>query len=453
MDWKNGYSEDSIIAQVQIAPTSVVGEIIERYKIALNESGSSFVIGPYASSKDFEEAIFSRNDSYLNLLLASTVTDDDLVIKLWNISESSNNLSEQYKSSIKESLLKGHSLPTLLKEVRWGNPNENWKISLVELLTAEDFNATYAYWILSNPYSKGFLKKILLREDEYSKISDKTITYCLRYIADNKALNVDKSDNESPDLTHWDVEKAITSTFQNAPQNSDWFYALSSVLDKLEGEVFSFYEFPVREFANKWLSFTAKGMFADPDDVNKSEAEGYYTTLTESKEFVSLFCAKFGRSLIQNKKLKVSVAIGLEDIAEKSAFFGNAYLSPKEVEEALHGGDPNIVYWLLYNNTVMRNQESRQLIKEYVGDGARSWIFKQRIDYLKVDFPENFVGEVSASGNDNSEKFSQLSESLSLLVKNSTYVTERVKKLEDSLKTIGYFLVIASVVAILKSCF
>jgi hypothetical protein len=445
MTWKNGYSDEALVAQIQIAPIESVAKIIEDYKELLSKSHIS-IIGPYEANSDFERAVFQRQNDYLNLLLASTVTDAEIANELWELSESSSNLTAEYKESIKELLLSGHALQALIKEGRrWGKENENAKISLVNLLCKEEVERDVVL-ILKNPYAKEFLEDILLRQKDFLAIPDKHIPMLLRCISENKALNNDQSDVHGPDLTHWGLEKAIYRIFETAPITKEWFHGLSILLYKLEPKSFSFYEFPTKEFSEKWLSFKAK-------KGDKDESQGFYTLLTESEEFVSLFCAKFGHSLVQEKKLKTSSAISLESLMEKSAFFGNEYLSTKDVEEALGSMDLNITYWLLFNDTAMINADSRNLLRERTEDTSSEWVFNQRVEILKNRYPESFKGEVSLSSSLKINGDLELSENIARLVRDSTFIIERVKKAEELSKNIKYFLIVILVILAIKALF
>jgi hypothetical protein len=452
MDWKNGYTEEAMIAQVQVAPATAVGEIIERYRRSLTDEDSRYVFAPFNASDDLEKSIFARNDPYLNLLLAGTVTDSELAKALWDLSEATQGSTDEWRNSVKHLLLQGHALTALIKEGRWGDTPTDGKISLTELLSHDDFNSDYARLVLSNPYSKGLLKKILLRQGTFAIIPEKNLPIFLHYIALNKALNLDSSNSDGPDLAHWDLRKAVEETLKVAPTTPEWFYGISALVDALEQKAFPFYDFPIEEFAANWLKFKSKRRFSSSDDDDNEEPAGYYTSLTETEEFVSLFCAKFGSWLVKDKNLKVSEALKLESLIEKSAYFGNKYLSKKEVEESLNGADPNIVFWLLHNDTVLRNSESRQIIKEYVGDGARGWLLKKRVDYQKQIYPDSFLGETSSVNDTQSEEFTQLSETISFLARQTNFIVERVNKAEGSLKAIGYGLAFLVAIFLLKSC-
>lgn len=451
MDWKNNQPEEAIIAQIQIAPISAVAEIIEKYRNSLEDT-RSYIFGPYGASDEIEAAVFQRNDPYLNLLLATTVTDKTLARRLWEEAEKQTNASAEYRNSLKKLLLQGCSLHAIIKENEWREDDLEGKISLADLLCNEELNREYARLILTNPYSRGILKKILLREGAFSKIPEANFLQCIHYISDNKALNIDTADSEGPDFTHLEIEKAIEKLLRDAPVNAHWFYALMDLVSSLEPKAFSLYEFPVREFADKWLAFKAKGRFSKSETDETEESEGSFTTLTETQEFVSLFCAKFGKSLLRGNKLKVSAALKLQDIPEKSAYFGTSYLGTKDIEEALDAPDPNVLYWLIFNDYALRNPETRQLIRASIGSGAREWVFKTRIDYLKQLNPEDFSGEVSKTENKNEELFSQLSDVVNQLNHQVNFIAGRVKKAEDTLKTIGYGIVIILVAIIVKSC-
>jgi hypothetical protein len=448
MTWKNGYSTEALIAQIQVAPIESVANILERYKKVLFNSQIS-IIGPYEAEPDFEKAILQRQNDYLNLLLASTVTDSEVANELWELSEKSSQLTAEYKESIKELLLGGHALHALLKEGRrWGNDNQCAQISLVDLLNKAELERS-VFFILRNPYAKEFLEDILLRQKDFSAIPDKNIPIFLRCISENKALNIDQSNEHGPDLIHWGLEKAMCNIFETAPTTKEWFLGLSVLLNKLDPKSFSFYEFPINKFCEKWLSFNVQG-------GDKDESEGFFTLLTESEEFVSLFCAKFGRSIIEGKKLKVSEAIKLDSIVEKSAFFGNAYLSTKDVEGVLGSMDLNISYWLLFNDAVMLNPDSRNLLRQRTKDTSSELVFNQfnqRVEFLRERYPETFKGEVLPSSISTRDNDAQLSESIAHLVKDSKFIAERIKGAEELSKNIKNILIFVLLIMAIRALF
>lgn len=447
MNWKKGFTDESIVAQAEIAPIEIVAQMLQMYKEDLDGGDHNYFFSPYESIAEFELAVFNRNNNYLNLILATTVTDGKVANALWDYSNTDGELSLSCRNAIKESLLKSHSLTSLLNEDKWGNKKES-KVSLAQLLSAPDFNATYVSAILSNPYSKGLIDKILLKKGDFSSIPSERLPSLVTYISRNPAINTDRSDSNGPDLTHWNAKDAIEETILNAPVNLDWFYALYDLINRIEPEGFSFYKFPFESFIDKWVGFKTR------DDSNSSEDDdlsGLYTNLSEAEEFVATFCAKFGRTLNQDKKLKLSDALSEKNIAIKSAFLGNAYLTSKEISEALNEFDSHVAYCLLLNNSVLRNTASREQIKDCVSDSNLQHLFNRRIEYLKKIEPTLFSNEPNHEGRIE-DQIKSISETTSQLSKNIDGLMSKLSNAEDvikNLRNIGIFLL---VVLILKEC-
>ena len=74
------------------------------------------------------------------------------------------------------------------------------------------------------------------------------------------------------------------------------------------------------------------------------------------------------------------------------------------------------------------------------------------MDYQKQIYPDSFLGETSSVNDTQSEEFTQLSETISFLARQTNFIVERVNKAEGSLKAIGYGLAFLVAIFLLKSC-
>ena len=79
MNWTNGEQEYILVAKAQVAPLDEVAELVERYQKSMLDARSvGGFLSPAGSSANFEKAVLSRNDNYLNLLLSKCVSNWDV---------------------------------------------------------------------------------------------------------------------------------------------------------------------------------------------------------------------------------------------------------------------------------------------------------------------------------------------------------------------------------------
>ena len=419
MDWKNGEQESILVAKAQVAPLDKVVELVERYQKAMLDSRSmGGFLSPYGSSANFEKAVLSRNDNYLNLLLSKCVSDWDVSRALWNISEKSSELTDDYNCAVRNSILSGSSVWSAIKERRRsGQPDNAGKVSIVELINQDQWGDDI-YAILRNPNIKPALGEILLRKGSFSGIHEHRITAILKTIAYNPGLNEDKTDRDGPDTDHWALQDALTTLIKNAPINKSWFYALERIIEAIERKAFYELGDSSKEFVSRWLTFKPVGEFgSDESDADKKESDGFYTTLKAGQEFLSIFAAKFGESLIVDMDLNVEKALALPNSYERAAFFGTKVLNYQEVVELVDGGHNrrliaekngylhsdsalysnsfNERFWLIFNLSVMLNAESRALIKPRLSSFQMAW-FERRCEFLEKIYPDKFNVDESA---------------------------------------------------------
>uniref|UniRef100_UPI0037BFB18E hypothetical protein n=1 Tax=Flavobacterium sp. TaxID=239 RepID=UPI0037BFB18E len=295
MDWKSGEPHDFLVSQALVAPVDKVAEILQRYKSYIPNPLNFGFCRPYLASDDFERAVFQRNDAYLNLLLSSCVSDAETAVKLWEWAENSS-YPETLKNTVKCGTLSFYGAVGLIVENEYGyspNVSRNAKISLVKVFTDNE-GKEYLPHIFRNPSLKGLLAKILLRKDEFSVVSEEAIPFLYQSLSRNPGLNVDKTDNEGPDLEQWKLSEAIKSAFLNAPLNCQWLDALRMLALSINPESIYFEKEELSQLCRKWFDGTVYGLFED--DKPESERvveEGLYTSMSGSQEFATLMMARF----------------------------------------------------------------------------------------------------------------------------------------------------------------
>lgn len=409
-------SEDLLVAKAESAPIAVLAEMVAEYKQHILPDIGRVTSKPSKSSRRFERAVLSRNDGFLNLILAGAATDEYVAHRLWELSEESF-LSETYREQLKSELLTGPALQELMVERTWGGPRKA-KFSLVDLLSGDDYQIMRK--VIGNPYCIHFFGSILYGEGDFEQIPFEKLPYIFGMMSANPALNT-KSGGYGA--------RGFEATIRDAPLDFNWYSGLKAVISQIERDNLTFHQTPIRDFCNKWLGYKFEDIAPIVERGGGSlPSKGTYTSLNDLEEFVSLFCAKFGRLLIlQHTYPKasqpcVATIIFSEDFLLKAAFFGNAALTTAELDEALRStSDFNIPYWLIFNDSVMLNPASRLLLSERLGVERRN-VFERRCEYLKSENPQSFWVERVIEENRNlPEKF----------VRNLTEIPQKVALIES----------------------
>lgn len=458
-EWKQGELEEVIVAKAKVAPIDKVAEIIERYSRAMHkeiEDGRTFFFQPYGHCDDLEKAVFSRGDEYLNLLLASCATEESVALSLWEWAETKD---DDYRVAIHSALLQGLSVKHLIIESSRSNRTKLGRISLLESIVLECgseaklSSRNYSYLILVNPLIKDLIEDLLMRKGDFVSLTDDQLIFVVYCLANNPSLNRDNSDSESPDLEHWGIQKGLIHLYSNAPVDKKWFHALDSLLNNLQPETISLYEFPMQEFIDRWSKFKLMSTYNKDEQGNPVEEQGFYTNLTAAKEFLYTFAAKFGDSNFRGSKgLSVKQILESPDSPQRSCSIARQSFSLKEVEELLDNFDSSnysVEYWLLFNTWAVRSPEKRRVLKERIGeDHYREGLMNRRIQFLKGLYPKDFLGEsqgaLMGSGNfgeravDNQE---ELKDSLQTLSDRINQLGSRLTTMEKSDKATFWVIV------------
>jgi hypothetical protein len=410
-------SEGLLVAKAETAPIAVLAEMVAEYKQQILPDMWQATSKPLKSSQRFERAVLSRNDGFINLILAGAATDERVAHRLWEISEEGAS-NESYTEQLKSELLKGPALQELMVERTWGGPRRA-KFSLVELLSGDDYPTMRK--VIGNPYCTYFFGSILYGEGEFELIPSEKLPYIFGMMSANLALNT-KSVGYGA--------RGFEATIRDAPLDFNWYSGIKAVISQIERDNLTFHQTPIRDFCNKWLGYKFEDIAPIVERGGGSlPSKGTYTSLNDLEEFVSLFCAKFGRVLILQhtypkvfSQPSVSEILASGDFMLKAAFFGNADLTTGELDEALRSAsDFNILYWLIFNDSVMLNPASRLLLSERLGVERRT-VFERRSEYLKSENPQSFWVERVIEENRNlPEKF----------VRNLTEIPQKVALIES----------------------
>jgi hypothetical protein len=444
MKWKNGYSEDSIVEQVQLAPIKMVADLLIEYKQNL-EIRVGFM-SPYFfnDSNEFEQAVFNRSNAYLNLLLAETVTSRSVTASLWNWAEETREITETYRAAIRKSIISGATAEFVIQESAYPKDTVRHPVSLLRLL--EDTpNSDELHLILKNPHLRELAIRLLEKKGVFKDLSDESVLFTLCVFSENPSFNLDKSDNEAPDLTHWSIEKATFKILEQAPVNEETFKLVDLIIRNMDKNSFSDFDFPVADFCEKWKALSIKKGYGDDKD---SEEEGFYTSLTAVEEFVCTFAAKFGRTLVRNKKISFDEALNETDPLLTAAYFGNSdEIDAKKFTKIIDSIKPTAIHWLAYNASVLRYEENRSRLAEIFRGDYTELLFNANIKSLAKTKYGPLTGTHVSSENQSIETLYEKVEEIS---NKTRKLSEALLKLEGTTKNLLYLAVFIALVLVLK---
>lgn len=455
MDWKCGESTDFVVAEAKVAPLDRVAEILQRYKAAVFNPSRYGVFSPIDASEDFEKAVLSRNDDYLNLTLSTCVTDGEVAAQLWKWADESGQ-DDAFKQTVRVGILSFFGAGGILfdtKRTFFSSPDDsNAILPLREIVKRED-KFIYLNAVFTNPALRGYIIKLLKKAEGFDFIDDDYRHILFGYLSQNPALNNDDSSYDGPDLELYAMKTLIYDAFQNAPTDAYWLRTLDLLASKLDPQVYSFYDIPVMDIAQKWYDATIYNRFdMDKPVEERREEEGFYTSLSGAKEFATSLVARFGRYIGNDKKLSLKDALDLQsDLLTKASYFGNKSFTLAELKEAIDCGGYFVLFWLAHNDRNLSIPEYRQAMIEgdvedinYNYYGKRMMQIREKSSDGKSSATSSpavsGVGEVTVAVND-------IQTTVNSLVAELTKVKAKVLEIENSSK-IAYGVIVVGLAMI-----
>jgi hypothetical protein len=447
MRWENGYSEASVLAQIQLAAIEKVADLISEYKKNLKVNVGHFSPSIVNDSSDVEQAVFNRSNPYLNVLLADSLTDQSVTRNLWAWSYTTAELTKEQKTTLRKSILSGTTARDVIEEYGFNQRKVEHSISLLKLL-GEDKYPDELYLILKNPHLRHLAKELLEKKDAFQDLDDEKVLFALCIFSENPSFNLDKSDSEDPDLTHWSIENATFKILEQAPVDEETFKLVESIVENMDQNIFYNFEFPVADFCEKWKALSLKKGYGDDKD---SEQEGFYTSLTKVEEFVCTFAAKFGRTLIRDKKVSLEEALNGTDHVLTAAYFGNSdEIDAKKFTKVIESLKSTAIHWLAYNATVLRYEENRSRLEEIFRGGYSEHLFNANIKSLAKTRFGLYTDTDTSDQNDENQSIEALYDRLEELSNKTRKLSEALVKLEGTTKNLLYLAIFIAVVLVFK---
>ncbi len=448
-DWTEERLLSTLVAEAEVAPIDKVAQVVSNYRDSIRVAKNTrraFLGG----SDEYEQAVFRRQDPYLNLILAGAVKATQTTIDLWRWAESPDR-SADYTKAVRHEILSGPGALAVLKSKSFFTPKHEGVLDLADLLCTKPVPEE-AELVLKNPFFKGWMSQIFKRDGSFSRIEKDDLLWIAGICSENPAFNTDDSDNEHPDLRHWDLNRHIFDLLQSTPASEENLWPIDTIVRNMQRAAFNPSEgFLLSDFCNRWLEFDHSEKNQDEDKYLKS---GYYTSLSKTQEMLATFCAKFGGPLIKERKLSLDQAIKESDICIKAAYFGLTNFSRLDLEKIIELYEHDLTYLLLWNPSAFYSDHTRELLREAVEDSDISWLFKQQVAYLRRLKPHLFEGYIDAiSSEKTDEKIADAGEQIQKISQQMSQLMQTFAGLKEQLRTVGYFAVVVLIVWLLKGIF
>jgi len=249
------------------------------------------------------------------------------------------------------------------------------------------------YWTNKEPSCKGLtlftnpnipdrlLETLYTRTEVFANLKDRVWLYIVEASRFNPRLNLDKSNDYSPDLRFRGLHNDIFGLTEIAPVSVNSLLILSSLIGNLDLNIIdrpnvSFKK--INSVLARWKDLVKEKKFSD----------GYYTHLSLEEEFRCLIALIYGQGSYWDSKNKLYEFINNEDIALRCIYYANAEMNVKEMEVAFKLDDSVFIYAMLHNDKWIYDTHKHQRIflEEHIWGGEVIKKYMQRCEQIQKKF-------------------------------------------------------------------
>jgi hypothetical protein len=421
-----GSPEELVRAQAQVASPDIVLGMLKRYRAHLVESS----VGRFMSASgdtEFEKIILNRNDLGLNLELAYSAMDNEVIRALWRQSEDVT-LDTTYRQGIKVAVLTGLR-PYSIFKIEGGFDQETGDIDPIAFLQDDSVQSNFAYLFLTNPFAIGYVGTFMGDEDFLDKFPENLRPVLFGYMVKNPLINRDLSNIDGPDFTHWNIQKGVERFFVSAPVNKSSFWAFDDAISNLNPSRFYFKADVFEMIVDRWNKV----------DMGKSNIDGFYTSLDLVQENICRFSAMFNH-VQTSKKLSAEAISKIPNLVERYAYYGRIRFNADEVGTLMELDCQNFRFGVMFNESTLRDLKARQVIEEWVGDeGSIYYLFQRACKGIKEKYPSYQLPEgVKSESTDSRVATEQIESQVVSLKELVVDLSNRNQKAESLIKyTLG----------------
>ena len=359
-------------------------------------------VGILEGKEELEELLLKRNEKLINLALAQFATHKKIVQQLYDQAcvPTADGDEEAYNLGLRVACLSNRHFDYF-----------NWPNFDLDALMARGFT-TEAHALLTNlSIPTSVLEALFKKSDCFAQVDEKNWLWMIQASANNKRLNIDKSNMSGPDMDLWGIHKAIFQFLETAPVNSHSAHAVISLLSALDPHHTNWPD-DIAGVLERWSKVELKNSKGE-------EEEGWSTHLPLKEELRCLIASLYSRRSTRTAKTGARV-FGLpddKDIARRCAFYAGTDLPEKEIEVGFSRDKDVFLFAVLKNTYVLLNKKKRTLIE---GKLSGRFIHEYRRGCEDIHKSNQYfnIMPVSESGCDLLEEYQQQSsKEMSLLAK------------------------------------
>jgi len=354
MTWDRAAPEKITEARLLIADPETVYRELQEYGTYVNGPGLVF------GDEELENTLFQRNDRLVNLGLAQYGTSAKILKQLYHSAgiDIQNPSDAKYNMGLRVSCLSN-------KQLGWMNG-----FDYAGLFSKGECAETIG--LLKNPsIDVNVLCSLYRKNKTFEHTSDKTWFDFVNYSSNNPRLNIDKSSSYGPDDEHYNIHKSIFSLLENAPATSYALQTLYILLNHLEPDKVKWPD-AIDHVLERWNA-------VDVTDYKGGIRGGHETHLSFKDEFRCLIGSLYGRRLTKTKPpgSEVMGSPDDQDVAKRCVYYGNAEMTPLEMESGYSKDYATFIFSVLRNDNVLLNPKTRAFLEDHLSEDF-AWTYKER---------------------------------------------------------------------------
>lgn len=351
----------------------------EQVLAELEKYGDALKSRVYSGDEDLERSLLARNEPLIDLGLARYARELEVVAALYQKSRvtPTDLLNERY--------LYGLGVACLSNEVA-EYPFTHFPENIIgeeetARLIAENGGAEIAA-LLSNRNFAQKIEALYKNEGFFASLSDERRCGMVNLSITNPCLITNESSVHGPDLWYMGIHKAILTMIASVPTTENWLRTLRALLDRLDpGDLCSPADGPITPILERWAQA--------PASENDTSQDGYFTSLSMRDEFRCLVAAMYGRHYLgKDGKLPSSIfSLNLDGEILRSAYYGNAQLTEKEMEAGFTRDEDVYLLAVLCNDSVYHKPELRRLLEEKQLRRNLRYVYRRRCEQIHKRWP------------------------------------------------------------------
>jgi hypothetical protein len=340
-------------------------------------------------NKAIEALLVERNDPVINLGLACYGTSKEVFTALYKhgLEKPTDVADARYKRGLRIGCLSNRSVRAAHFVFDFPSeligPEEIHRVLLAAGESAE------AEALICNPsVSDKLLEELYGRTGAFATIPDKRWNHLVYLSRKNERLVTREDSDDMPDTGHYGIQHAIFRLLETAPVHYHWLHVLQALLDQLDFQQVAHPE-TIDAALSRWAKLD--------DNINGKTIEGYSTSLSLKDEFRCLIAALYGGTWLNKHVVQSSPSA--KDVAVRSAYYGSAELSEKEMKAGYEREADVYVFATMYNDNLFYSSfyssKLRKLFEEeqlgWGGDLLRRYLRNFELVRKKRPYLESFL--------------------------------------------------------------